>query len=226
MQDTEKINYDNYPLLFDGRLMGYDTETQGFEYLYEMLPYFVTTEIIEKRRDWSEFGAYLDYNYYRYKNPHEFLKFFYDGFYPLYLHGVKYEPIHDSTNMVTLSLVTDYVINWLAEKMESTTVNNDTEKGLVIRGMYETLRPPQTPTDPPVENKPNNRTIEKNKKYLDITTMYYTLKEEGKKVNEAKKLTLSKSKIKEDTFKRALRNNRDILRTKEYINDFKWLIIN
>lgn len=222
MQD--KINYDNYYLLIDGQLMGYDTPyTKGGEYLWEMLPFFVTTEIIEKRRDWTEFGAFLDYNYYRYKKPHEFLKFFYESFYHFHLHGVKYEPIHNSTNVVTLKLVTDYVINWLAEKMQSTAVNNDTENGLVIRGMYETLRPQVMPT-PKAEEKINNRTIEKKKKYLEITTMYYTLRDEGKRVKESKNLIQKKSNISEDTFKRALQANKEILRTKQLENDFKWLI--
>ena len=146
MQDTEKINYEHYSLLFDGRLMGYDTETQGFDYLYEMLPYFVTTEITSKRREWEELGRLLDNACFTYKKPYEFLKFFYDAFYPLHLQKAIHEPIHNGTNTITLSLVTDYVIKWLAEKMENRAVNNDTENGLVIRGMYETLRPQPTPT--------------------------------------------------------------------------------
>lgn len=146
MQDTEKIDFDNYPLLFDGQLMGYDTETQGFEYLYEMLPYFVTTEKLTMRNDWEALGRLLDSNYEIYKKPNEFLKFLYNAFYPIHCQGVIHEPKHDGTNVVSLRLATDYVINWLAEKMESTAVNNDTENGLVIRGMYETLRPQVPPT--------------------------------------------------------------------------------
>ena len=84
-----------------------------------------------------------------------------------------------------------------------------------------------TPTpSPPAEGKTNNRTIEKNKKYLDITTMYYTLIDKGEKVNISKKNTQTKNRISEDTFKRALKENIEILRKKGRENDFKWLKIN
>ena len=84
-----------------------------------------------------------------------------------------------------------------------------------------------TPTPPPpAEVKINNRTIEKNKRYLDITTMYYTLIDKGEKVNISKKNTQTKNKISPDTFKRALQANIEILRTKGRENDFKWLKTN
>lgn len=89
------------------------------------------------------------------------------------------------------------------------------------------LREVSTPTPPlPAEVKMSSRTMETNKKYLEITTMYYTLRDEGKRVNESKSSTKRKSNISEDTFKRALQANRGILRTKGFENDFKWLKIN
>jgi hypothetical protein len=76
------------------------------------------------------------------------------------------------------------------------------------------------------EGKTNNRTIEKNKRYLDITTMYYTQIDNGEKINTSKKNTMTKNGISKDTFKRALKENIEILRTKGRENDFKWLKIN
>ena len=86
---------------------------------------------------------------------------------------------------------------------------------------------PVKKTTPPhqAEVKTNNRAIEKNKKYLEITTMYYTLRDEGKRVNECRNFTMKNRKIGIDTFKRALQVNINILRTKQFENDFKWLII-
>lgn len=151
MENTGKIKFDNYPLLFDGKLMGYDTETQGFDYLYEVLSYFVTTEIINGDREWKELGKLIDIGFHNYQNKIEFLKFVYNAFYPIHIEAVRYEPRHDKTSVVMLDLVTDYMINWLPEKMELREIKKD----LIICEMYATLRPQSSPTPSPEAQKRN-----------------------------------------------------------------------
>lgn len=69
----------------------------------------------------------------------------------------------------------------------------------------------------------NPRTSEAKLNYLEIVTWYINLRKESKTPNTAKNNTMLKFKIKIDTFRKAFKENKQILIGTEYEADFKFL---
>lgn len=141
MQD--KINYDNYKILFDGELMAQGTMTHGSLLdFYKVITDFSLEEVVKKQRDFDELGKYLDYNFSQYAKPLEFIDCLYSRYKPFWINSVDFIPLIGNLKTGIQSMVTEYVINWIIKKIESSSIGtySDTAMGYQIREIYDEIQ--------------------------------------------------------------------------------------
>lgn len=166
MQDTEKIDYDNYEFMYDkngySRGEGIPIFKDVFDF-YNVIGEFVLVEIINKQKDFSELGKYLDYNLaYNSNQSVDFLHYLYFVYEPYFnkdLTDYRVSWIEEFYPVYQFEIA-DYIKIWINGKVRIIGKNSLDEigRGLIVNEMYATLptKTISTPLPEAEDKQPTN----------------------------------------------------------------------